>query len=204
MENNEHIDNLGVELEGMFNRIIESNRLSQNEILILCQYGITSGLIFINNIMKTIEERGEKAAGKIFSGDKISLILNSINSEFYYRTNHFYEKGQGFQIPEQLGFAHIKLTQVIYDLEAEMLYGNSELSTEINQRELAFLFSALAEAEIFHSSSDLLASSLGKITNYSENSIRRVVLDLKKTKGGWVKDDKEKLLNKLSIIIHSF
>jgi hypothetical protein len=204
MENKEYNGQLSHEINMMIDRIVESKRLSKNEIIILCQFGLISGLTFINKILLTIEEKGEKAAGKIFSGDKISLILNSINSEFYYRTNHFYAEGLGLQIPEQLGYAHLNVTHVIYDLETEMLYGNSELSVEINQRELAYLFAALADAEIFHSSSDLLASSLEKITNYPEKSIRRVILDIKKTKGGWSNDEKEKLLKKVSDLIYSF
>lgn len=203
---NEDKDNrvLEKEIELMFKRIIDSHRLKADEILVLCQYGAMTGLTYLNEILKDIDEKGEKAAGKKYSSQSIDFLINSIRSEFYFRTSHFYAEGHGHLIPEELGLAFIKLVNVIYDLESEMLYGNQELNDVINQKELAYLFAALSHQNIFHSSANLLAQSLESITNYSEESIRRVILDFKKTSGGWSKQEKEKLLKKLSDAIDSF
>lgn len=204
MENKNYDLQLIEEIDKMFDYVTKSKRFSMDEIYVLCQFGIISGLFFINDILQTIEVKGQKPAGKKFSGDKIDIMLNSIDSEFYYRTSHFYANGNGFQIPLEVSLAHLKVKRVIQDLDFEMLYGKDELSQDINQRELAYLFAALADAEIFHTSSDLLAGSLEQITNYSEKSIRRVILDLKKTKGGWSNDEKQKLLKKIINVINSF
>jgi hypothetical protein len=192
------------EAENMTKRIIDSKLLAIEDITPLSQYGVTTGLVYINKILKTIEEKGEKAAGKIFDSQKIDLILNLMNTEYYFRTSNIYAQGEGLSIPVELELAHLKMIQVIYDLETDMVYGDAELSTEINQRELAYLFAALSHNEIFHSSPNLLSQSLESITNYSVKSFRRVILDMKKTKGGWPKDEKQKLLKKISDIINSF
>jgi hypothetical protein len=181
MENKDQDRQLIEFIDKMFDRIIKSGRLSFDEILVLCQFGIITGLTFINDIIETIELKGQKPAGKKFSGDKIDLMLKSMDSEFNYRTGHFFNNGFGAQIPLSLSLAHLKVTKVIQDLDVEMLYGNDDLSQDINQRELAYLFSALSNAEIFHQSPDLLANALEQITNYSQKSIRRVILDFKKT-----------------------
>lgn len=190
--------------EELFKRVIESERLSLKEVMVLLQFGVITGIVFINNILLAIDQIGEKAAGKKFSGNYIDIVINSLNSEFYYRTSHFYSNGSGLQIPKQLGLAQLKVIKVIEDLEVEMLYGNAELSTEINQRELSYLFAALSHAEIFHSSSKLLAESLESITNYSEKSLKRVIMDFKKTNGGLKIEEKQNLLKKITDVINSF
>jgi hypothetical protein len=204
MENKDINDQFLNKIEKLSQRLINSKRLTTDEFIVLAKFGLNTGIIFIDNILSAIEEKGLKPAGKKFSGDMIDLMINSINSEFIFRTSHFYSNGNGLQIPIELGLAHLKVIRVIQDLDIEMLYGNDTLSQEINQRELAYLFSALSYAEIFHSSSNLLANSLAQITNYSEMSLRRVMLDYKKTNGGWSNDEKEKLLKKISDIIYSF
>jgi hypothetical protein len=190
--------------EELFKRVIESERLSLEEVMVLLQFGVITGIVFINDILVAIDQKGEKAAGKKFSGNYLDIVINSLNSEFYYRTSHFYLNGSGLQIPIQLGLAQLKVIKVIQDLEVEMLYGNAELSTEINQRELSYLFAALSDAEIFHSSSKLLAESLESITNYSEKSLKRVIMDFKKTNGGLKIEEKQNLLKKITDVINSF
>ena len=192
------------EAENIMKRIIDSKLLAIEDITPLSQYGVTTGLVYINKILKTIEEKGNKPAGKIFDSQKIDLILNLMNTEYYFQTSNIYAQGKGLSIPVELELAHLKMIQVIYDLETDMVYGDAELSTEINQRELAYLFAALSHNEIFHPSPNLLSQSLESITNYSEKSIRRVILDMKKTKGGWPNDEKQKLLKKITDIINSF
>jgi hypothetical protein len=203
MENKEN-EQILIDVEKAFQRVLDSKRLSLEEIIVLIQYGVTTGIVFINQILQTIEERGEKAASKKFSGDQIDILINSINSEFYYRTGHFYANGSGLQIPLDLSLAHVKVIRLIHELDSEMLYGKFELGTEINQRELAYLFSALANGDIFHSSADLLAYSIAEVTNYSEQSIRRVILDFKKTKGGIENEEKKKILKKIEKLFDSF
>jgi hypothetical protein len=203
MENKDN-EQLIIEVEKVFQRVLDSKRLSLKEIIVLVQFGVTTGIVFINKILQTIEERGEKAASKKFSGDQIVILINSINSEFYYRTGHFYANGSGMLIPLELSLTHLKVIRLIQELESDMLYGKLGLSTEINQRELAYLFSALSKAEIFHSSADLLAFSIAEITNYSEQSIRRVILDFKKTNGGIETKEKKKILKKIEMLFDSF
>ena len=104
MENKEN-EQILTDVEKAFQRVLDSNRLSLEEIIVLIQYGVTTGIVFINQILQTIEERGEKAASKKFSGDQIDILINSINSEFYYRTGHFYANGSGLLIPLELSLA---------------------------------------------------------------------------------------------------
>lgn len=205
MENEEEIQNeLKDQIEKLFQRIIISKKLTISELAILCQFGATAGLVYLNDILTTIEQKGEKAAGKKLTRKTVDLLLHSMKTEFHYRTSMIYATGNGLTIPEELYFAFMKLENIIYDLESDMLYGSQELVNSISQRELAYLFSALANKRIFHSSADVLASSIESITNYSEDSIRRVIIDLKKTNGGWSEEDKEKLLKKISDAINSF
>ena len=192
------------EIENVFRRVIDSKRLSENEILVLCQYGVITGLIYINDILKTIDEKGEKAAGKKITGDKIELLVNSMRSEFYFRTNQFYAQGQGLLIPEALGLAFLKLIDVVYELEFDMLYGKNDLSKSVNQMELSYLFAALANKNYFRSNPTLLADSLCMITDYSEDAVIRVIQTFNSTNGGLSDIEKQNLLKKIKDAIDSF
>ena len=192
------------EIESVFKRIIDSKRLSKNDIVVLCQYGVITGLIYINDILKTIDEKGEKAAGKKITGDKIELLVNSMRSEFYFRTNLFYAQGHGLLIPEELGLAFITLIDVVYELEFDMLYGKNDLNKSMNQKELSYLFAALAKMNYFRSNPTLLADSLCTITDYSEDAVIRVIQNFNSTNGGLSDIEKQNLLKKIKDAIDSY
>ena len=193
MENNQsnEINNL---IYDSFKRLIESNRINIEDIKILSSYGIVSGLLILSEILKSIEENGLKSAGKIYHSRYMEMFYLHLNTEYEFRTRHFFENGYGFVIPNKLQEAFMNLKLVVQKLDLEMTYELNELNKSINQKELSYLFAALAKMNYFRSNTTLLADALGLITGYSENSIIRVIQSFNSTNGGLSDIEKQNLL----------
>ena len=203
MENNKSTDIQNF-IEEAFKRLIESKKLKLNDIGYLYTYGVTTGLIMLSEILKTIEQKGLKSASKIYNSRYLEMIHISISSEYHYRTSHFYQNGHGMKIPIELQEAFINLKTALNDIELEMTYEFKKLDKTLNQKELSYLFSALANKNYFRSNPSLLAESLNLLTGYSKNAIIRVIQTFNNTKGGLSEAEKQNLLKKIKDAIDSF
>jgi len=203
MENNK-IEQINVAIDEAYKRIVESKRLRLEDIEILYKFGITTGLLIMAEILKLIEEKGLKSAGKIYHSRFMEMIYLSMTSEYHYRTAHFYQSGQGFLLPFELQAAFLNLNLALNDLEIEMTFELDELDTSLNQKEISYLFTALSNKKYFRSNTTLLAESIGLLTGYPEESITRVIQTFKNTNGGLSPLEKEKILEKIKDAIDSF
>ena len=203
MENNK-IEQINVAIDDVYKRIVESKRMRLEDIGILYKFGITTGLLIMAEILKLIEENGLKSAGKIYHSRFMEMIYLSMTSEYHYRTAHFYQSGQGFLLPFELQDAFLNLNLALNDLEIEMTFELDELDTSLNQKEISYLFTALANKKYFRSNTKLLAESIGLLTGYPEESITRVIQTFKNTNGGLSPNEKQKLLEKIKDAIDSF
>lgn len=203
MENNK-IEQINVAIDEAYNRIVESKRMRLEDIGILYKFGITTGLLIMAEILKLIEENGLKSAGKIYHSRFMEMTYLSMTSEYHYRTAHFYQSGQGFLLPFDLQDAFMNLKLAFNQLEIKMTFELDELDTSLNQKEISYLFTALANKKYFRSNTTLLAESIGLLTGYPEESITRVIQTFKNTNGGLSPDEKQKLLKKIKDAIDSF
>jgi hypothetical protein len=203
MENNQ-LDQLNNLIDDDYKRVLDSNRIKHEHIAFLYTYGITSGLILMGEILKVIDENGLKSAGKIYHARYMETIYMSIRSEYHFRTNHFYQQGQGLLIPIELQDAFFALQLALNQLEIEMTFELDDLDNSMNQKEISYLFCALANKKYFRSNSTLLAESMSLVTGYSEESIIRVIQSFKNTNGGMSEDEKQKILKKIKDAIDSF
>jgi hypothetical protein len=203
MENNK-IEQINEVIDDSYKRILESKRMSPEDIGLLYSYGITTGLLIMAEILKLIEENGLKSTSKIYHSRFMERINLSLASEFNFRTIHFYQNGEGFLIPIELQDAFLNLNLALNDLEIEMTFELDELDTSLNQKEISYLFTALSNKKYFRSNTTLLAESIGLLTGYSEESISRVIQTFKNTNGGLSPDEKQKILEKIKDAIDSF
>lgn len=198
------IEDINQVIDQSYKRIIDSNRMKQEDIYILYTFGITSGLVILSEILKSIEEFDLKSTGKIYHSKFMQMVYLSISSEFNFRTSHYYQNGQGLLLPVELQDAFLNLNFALSQLEIEMTYELDELDNALNQRELTYLFLALAKKNYFRSNTTLLAKSLNIVTGYSEGSIERVIQNFNSTNGGLPENEKSKLLKKIKDAIDSF
>jgi len=203
MENNQ-LDQLNNIIDDAYKRILDSNRIKHEHIGFLYTYGITTGLFLMAEILKVIEENGLKSAGKIYHARYMETIYISIRSEYHFRTNHFYQQGQGLLIPIELQDAFLDLQLALNKLEIEMTFELDELDNSMNQKEISYLFCALANKNYFRSNTTLLSESMALVTGYSEESITRVIQNFKSTNGGLSENEKDNLLKKIKNAIDSF
>jgi hypothetical protein len=203
MENNQ-LDQLNNIIDDAYKRILDSNRIKHEHIVFLYTYGITTGLFLMAEILKVIEENGLKSAGKIYHARYMETIYISIRSEYHFRTNHFYQQGQGLLIPIELQDAFLDLQLALNKLEMEMTFELDELDNSMNQKEISYLFCALANKNYFRSNTTLLSESIALVTGYSEESITRVIQNFKSTNGGLSENEKDNLLKKIKSAIDSF
>jgi hypothetical protein len=203
MENNK-IEQINEAIDDSYKRILESKRMKLEDIGLLYSCGITTGLLIMSEILKLIEENGLKSAGKIYHSRFMEMIKLSITSEYNFRTIHFYQNGHGLLIPIELQDAFINLRLAFNQLEIEMTFELDELDTSLNQKEISYLFTALANKKYFRSNTTLLAESIGLLTGYPEESITRVIQTFKNTNGGLSPDEKQKILEKIKNAIDSF
>jgi hypothetical protein len=203
MENNQ-LDQFNNIIEDAYKRILDSNRMKPEHIGLLCTFGITTGLLMLSEILKVIEEKDLKSAGKIYHSRYMETIRTSISSEYQFRTSHFYQQGHGLLIPVELQDAFLDLQIALKQLAIEMTYELDELDNSMNQKEISYLFCALANKNYFRSNTTLLAQSMGLVTGYPEESIIRVIQSFKNTNGGISEDEKQKILNKIKDAIDSF
>ncbi len=205
MENEEtNPKSVNAQMEEYFERIIKSERISSEDVLWLSNYGITSGLIFLGEILKTIEEQDLRSASKIYHLKFLETVYLNIRSEFKFRTAHFFQNGIGAMIPVELTNAFLNLFEAFGRLEIEMSFELDELDKSINQRELVYLFLALAEKNYIRSNTTLLAEAINLVTGYSEGSIERVIQNFNNTNGGLPENEKRNLLKKIKDAIDSF
>lgn len=203
MENNK-IEQINEVIDQAYKRTVESKRMRLEDIRILYKFGITTGLLIMSEIIKLIEENGLKSTSKIYHSRFMEMIYLSITSEYHYRTAHFYQSIQGFLLPVDLQDAFINLKLAFNRLEIEMTFELDELDTSLNQKEISYLFTALANKKYFRSNTTLLAESIGLLTGYSEESISRVIQIFKNTNGGLSPNEKQKILEKIKDAIDSF
>jgi len=203
MEKNK-IENINQTIDESYKRIIDSGLMNLEDIRILYQFGITTGLLTLSEILKVIEENDLKSAGKIYHGRFMQMIYLSMTSEYHYRTAHFYQTGQGLLLPLELQDAFLNLNMALSDLEIEMSFDLEKLDKSINQRELVYLFLAIAEKNYIRSNTTLLAEAINLLTGYSEGSIERVIQNFKNTNGGLPENEKSNLMKKFKDAIDSF
>jgi hypothetical protein len=203
MENNQ-LDQLNNLIEDAYKRILDSNRMKHEHIGLLYTYGITTGLLLMGEILKVIEENGLKSAGKIYHARYMETIHMSTRSEYQFRTNHFYQQGHGLLIPIELQDAFLDLQIALKQLAIEMTFELDELDNSMNQKEISYLFTAIANKKYFRSNTTLLAESIGLLTGYPEESITRVIQTFKNTNGGLSPNEKQKLLEKIKDAMDSF
>jgi hypothetical protein len=203
MENNQ-LDQFNNVIEDTYKRILDSNRMKLDHIGLLYTYGITTGILLMSEILKLIEEKGLKSAGKIYHARYMETIYMSTRSEYQFRTNHFYQQGHGLLIPNELQDAFFELLLALNQLEIEMTFELDELDNSLNQKEMCYLFCALANKKYFRSNTTLLAEALGLVTGYPEDSIIRVIQSFKNTNGGMPNDEKQNILKKIKDAIDSF
>ncbi len=200
--NNEEASfNLEEYAEDLWKRIINKKLLTIEEIHILSKYGLTCGLIYMNEILEHLEEYGELSTRKAYTNRFLFAIQKSIDSEFYFRTNHFFQNGLGYQIPMDLINAFSRLKEALMDLDFELSFGEFDSSNYINQTELIYLFKALSARGIIRRSPVLIAEALDLLTDYSYESLEKTA---KNTFGGDNPDKKDELLKKLKIILSSY
>jgi hypothetical protein len=203
MENNQ-LDQLNKLIDDAYKRILDSNRIKPENIALLYTFGVTTGLLMLSEILKVIEEKDLKSAGKIYHARYMETIYLSIRSEYQFRTNHFYQQGQGLLIPIELQDAFLDLQLALNQLEIEMTFELDELDNSMNQKEISYLFCALANKKYFRSNPTLIAESMSLVTGYSEESIIRVIQSFKNTNGGMSEDEKQKILKKIKDAIDSY
>ena len=192
-------------LEDVKNRLLNHTELTESEILEFYTMGLYSIPNILNFIYKNIDDKGLKSSSKKFNNLVINSYFQIIESEFHGITNLFY----AFRIADKIPIAHINLYQKGYQelekLEKKLIYPEEELNCDIlNQKQLIQLFTALAEANVFTSSPNLLAESLANATAYSEKSIKRVINQTQSTNGGFKKEEKEYLKKVINQIIDDF
>lgn len=198
------IEDINQVIDESYKRIIDSGRMNLEDISILYQFGITTGLLTLSEILKVIDENDLKSAGKIYHSRFMRMIYLSMTSEYHYRTAHFYQTGQGLLLPIELQDAFLNLNMALSDLEIEMSFDLEKLDKSINQRELVYLFLALAEKNYIRSNTTLLAEAINLLTGYSEGSIERVIQNFNNTNGGLPENEKRNLLKKINDAIDSF
>ena len=198
------IEDINQAIDESYKRIIDSGRMNLEDIRILYQFGITTGLLTLSEILKVIDENDLKSAGKIYHSRFMQMIYLSMTSEYHYRTAHFYQTGQGLLLPLELQDAFLNLNMALSDLEIEMSFDLEKLDKSINQRELVYLFLALAEKNYMRSNTTLLAEAINLLTGYSEGSIERVIQNFNNTNGGLPENEKRNLLKKINDAIDSF
>ena len=198
------IDDFNQAIDESYKRIIDSGRMNLEDIRILYQFGITTGLLTLSEILKVIDENDLKSAGKIYHSRFMQKIYLSMTSEYHYRTAHFYQTGQGLLLPLELQDAFLNLNMALSDLEIEMSFYLEKLDKSINQRELVYLFLALAEKNYIRSNTTLLAEAINLLTGYSEGSIERVIQNFNNTNGGLPENEKRNLFKKINDAIDSF
>ena len=188
----------------MCNKLIEKNLLTLSEIYCLCKHGVTIGLVYLNNILLNIEEDGLKSTSKVYTQKIMDTLYFSTKSEFYFRTNHFYQNGLGSEIPMELIEGFLKLEQAIEHIENLLLYGEFEQSKTLSMYELSYLLCALADEKLIRSNPTVLANALGDLTDYSYESIERTIKTIQSTKGGREEDKKTRLKKKIENILSSY
>ncbi len=203
MENNQ-LDQLNNLIDDAYKRILDSNRIKPENIALLYTFGVTTGLLMLSEILKVIEEKDLKSAGKIYHARYMETIYMSLRSEYHFRTNHFYQQGQGLLIPIELQDAFLDLQLALSQLEIEMTFELDDLDNSLNQKEISYLFCALANKKYFRSNPTLIAESMSLVTGYSEESIIRVIQSFKNTNGGMSDDEKQKILKKIKDAIDSY
>ncbi len=205
MENNnnnlEHINN---QIDEAYKTLYDSKRMSEENIAWLCQYGIISGLYTFCEILQTIEKRGLKSAGKTYHSKFMEKIYLSLSVEYSFRLGHFYQNGHGLLIPVEIQDAFLSLNMAFNQLELEMNFELQELDNSINQKEITYIFAAMANKKYFRSNSTLLAESINLATGYSVDSIIRVLQKFNSTNGGLSDIEKQNLLKKIKDAIDSF
>ncbi len=201
---NNQIDQYNNIIEDAYRRIVDSNRMKPEHIGLLYSFGITTGLLMLSEILKVIEEKDLKSAGKIYHARYMETIRMSISSEYQFRTSHFYQQGHGLLIPVELQDAFLDLQIALKQLAIEMTYELDELDNSMNQKEISYLFCALANKNYFRSNPTLIAESMSLVTGYSEESIIRVIQSFKNTNGGMSEDEKQKILKKIKDAIDSY
>jgi hypothetical protein len=185
-------------------RIIQSNRMSHEDILWLSNYGITSGLIFLGEILKTVEEQDLRSASKIYHSKFLETVYLNTRSEFEFRTGHFFQNGSGALIPIELTNAFLNLLEAFRQLEIEMSFNLDKLNKQLNQKEITYLFATLAKQKVFRSNNSLLAQAINLVTDYQIDSIIRVLQNYKSTDGGLSDKEKQNILEKIKVAMDSF
>lgn len=201
---NNNLENINNQIDEAYKRLLDSKRMSKEDIALLYQFGIISGLYTLCEILQTIEERGLKSAGKTYHSKFMEKIYLSLSVEYTFRLGHFYQNGFGLLIPIELQDAFLSLKMAFNQLELEMNFELHELDNSINQKEITYIFAAMANKNYFRSNSTLLAQSINIATGYSEDSIIRVLQTYNSTNGGLADHEKQNLLNKIKDAIDSF
>ena len=188
----------------MCNKIIDENLLTPSEIYCLCNYGVTIGLVYLNNILLNIEMDGLKSTSKVYTQKIMDTFYFSTKSEFYFRTNHFYQNGLGSKIPFELIESFLKLEQAIEKIEKLLLFGEFEQSKTLSMTELSYLLCALSKEKVIRSNPTVLANAIGDLTNNSYESIERTIKTIQSTSGGREKEKNKLLIKKIENILSSY
>lgn len=202
MEEFEAINKYGDEL---IERLKRHQVFTKEETQEFFVYGLKSIPTVLNKIYKIIDENGYEGAKGIITTMTFDAYYELLNAEFYSKTSIYFALSRGNEIPYELINLHVKGTKTLRNIDNKLHYPIEELDEKfINQKQLIQLIMALSNHKIIKSSPTLIIESLCELTNYRESSLRTVVFDTKRTKGGFSEEEKKTLISKITHVINKF